>query len=73
MCPSCITKPVEKSKQWNELKDYLSSLNIKAITLYETRSSIQPEFKPDYSLNKDNFANIYKSSNVIIAHNTREP
>ncbi len=66
--------PIDLSISGKKIQDLLKSLNIDHISLYETRSSKQPKYKPTYQLTKTNFINqtFSNKSNIIFTANTWE-
>lgn len=73
-CPGCVSDPWDLSAEMgdffkNKAKEYKFSI----VSLFETRSSIPPEAKPDDSLNKANFLKYLQSSNLVFSTPTLEP
>ncbi|OQA43377.1 MAG: hypothetical protein BWY48_00504 [Parcubacteria group bacterium ADurb.Bin305] len=66
--------PIDLSISGKKIQDLLKSLNINHISLYETRSSKQPKYKPTYPLTKTNFINqtFSNKSNIVFTANTWE-
>jgi len=72
-CSGCIDREIDASESGEEEKHKVIDLGFKAITLYDTDSSMQPKYKPDKPLNKKNHAETFKNAFVFIGGSTWEP
>ena len=75
-CPdlSCAIGPADLSILGNNIVTAYRAAGIETETLYETRSTIQPKYKPSGgSLNRTNFITQHQDFTIIIASSTSEP
>jgi hypothetical protein len=70
---SCAIGPTDPSISGNKIAKSSSDKGIEAMTLYETRSCVQPKYKPTETLNKENFVKHLQNSTIVITNTTSEP
>jgi hypothetical protein len=72
-CPKCIDPEIDASIATEKQKEEALSYGFKVVTLYDTDSSIQPQFKPNVSLNEKNHKETLKNAFVFQGGCTWEP